>query len=92
VGGQDMLVGEGTGQNCILAQNGDYVTLAYRMEPLLKDLLKGSGQSWQHIIRNGINGVGHHTPASEEKSVIDFWNRFGQDISHARNCDHISQR
>ncbi|MBW2408315.1 MAG: tetratricopeptide repeat protein [Deltaproteobacteria bacterium] len=92
VGGQDMLVGEGTGQNCILAQNGDYVTLAYRMEPLLKDLLKGRGHLWQPIIQNGIRGVEHHTPASEEKSVIDFWNRFGRDPSHARNCDHISQR
>jgi len=92
VGGQDMLVGEGILQNSILAQNGDYVSLAYRIEPLLKDLLKNNRQPWEQIIQNGISRVAHHTPAAEEKSLIDFWNLFGRDISHARNCDRISKR
>ena len=92
VGGQDMLVGEGSLQNSILAQNGDYVSLAYRIEPLLKDLLKNNRQPWEQIIQNGISRVAHHTPAAEEKSLIDFWNLFGRDISHARNCDRISKR
>ena len=83
VGGQDMLVGEGPLRNSILAPNGDYVSLAYAMEPLLKDLLNNNRQPWEQIIQNGINGVAHHTPAAEEKSVIEFWNLLGQDVSHA---------
>ena len=83
VGGQDMLVGEGPLQNSILAQNGDYVSLAYGIEPLLKDLLNNNRQPWEQIIQNGINGAAHHTPAAEEKSVIGFWDLFGQNVSHA---------
>ena len=92
VGGQDMLVGQGALQNSIVAQNGDYVSLAYRIEPLLQDLLNNNRQPWEQIIQNGINRAARHTPAAEEKSVIDFWNLFGRDVLHARHCNHISRR
>ena len=92
VGGQDVLLGQGKGQNSILAPNGDYVSLAYRIEPLLKDLLDNNRQPWDPIIQSGIKGIAHHTPAAEEKSVVDFWNHFNRDHSYARNCDRISKR
>jgi glycosyltransferase involved in cell wall biosynthesis len=74
VGGQTGLVGEGNRQNSILAQNGDHVSLAYKIEPLFKDFLRNKNHKWKRIIQNGINKVAHHTPASEEKSVVNFWN------------------
>ena len=73
VGGQGVLVGEGSGQNSILAQNGDYVSLAYRIEPLLQDILDNNRQPWEHIIQNGIDALAQHTPAAEQKSVLGFW-------------------
>ena len=73
VGGQDKLVGEGNRQNCILAQNGDYVSLAFKIEPLFRDLLRGKKDLWEPVIQNGIKKIAHHTPVSEEKSVIKFW-------------------
>jgi len=76
VGGQAELVGEGDGQNSILAPNGDYVSLSYKIEPLVRDLLDKNRQPWERIILNGIKRIAHHTPAAEEKSVIDFWHHY----------------
>ncbi len=56
--------------------NGDYVSLAYRIEPLIKDLLDNNRHPWEPIIQNGIKGIRHHTPATEEKSVVGFWSHF----------------
>ena len=92
VGGQEMLIGTGSRQNCVLAQNGDYVSLAYSIEPVLKDLLMNNRQVWEPIIQNGIHGVVHHTPAAEEKSVVEFWKCFQRDHCDAPNCNHISAR
>ena len=92
IGGQDVLIGDGNRQNCVMAQNGDYVSLAYRIEPLLKDLLNNNRHSWESIIQNGISTVAHHTPAVEEKSVVDFWNHFYRDHSYAQNYHYISKR
>jgi phenylacetate-coenzyme A ligase PaaK-like adenylate-forming protein/glycosyltransferase involved in cell wall biosynthesis len=74
VGGQDILIGEGSRQNCILAQNGDYVSLAYRMEPLFKSIFEGDLSNWEAVIENGIRTAASHTPETEKQSVIDFWN------------------
>jgi tetratricopeptide (TPR) repeat protein len=92
IGGQDLLIGEGSSQNSILAQNGDYVSLAYHIEPVLKDLLCNNSHLWKPMIQNGLRITAHHTTAVEEKSLIDFWSLFGRNIAHARNCDHISKR
>ncbi len=92
IGGRDVLIGEGKRQNSIMAQNGDYVSLAYRIEPLLKDLLNNNRHSWETIIQNGISAVAQHTPAVEEKSVVDFWNHFYGNHSYAQNCHYISKR
>ncbi len=73
VGGQNMLVGYGNNQHCILAENGDYATLAYRVEPLFKDLLSGDMRPWQRIVDAGRNLAAPHTPEAEEKSVMAFW-------------------
>ena len=92
VGGQDVLIGEGERQNSILAENGDYVSLAYRIEPLLKDLLKNKRQPWEPIIQNGLQGLARHTPDAEEKSVVDFWNHIRRNDSYARYCHRIPKR
>ena len=73
IGGQGTMIGEGEAQNSILAQNGDYVTLAYKIEPLLADLLSGDMKKWHHVIKNGIETGSKYKPGSEERSVIDFW-------------------
>ena len=81
VGGQRVLVGEGENQNSILAPNGDYVSLAYQIEPLLLDLLDNNRQPWEHVIQKGINTIGHHTPETEEKSVVQFWQHYALPFS-----------
>ena len=53
IGGQELLVGNGKHQNCILAESGDYITLGYRLEPLLRDMLQGNMGQWQYIVENG---------------------------------------
>ena len=39
VGGRDLLCGQGPQCNCILAPSGDYLALAYKLAPLLDDLI-----------------------------------------------------
>lgn len=73
VGGQGMLVGEGEGRNCVLAETGDYFRLAQRLEPLLLDIITGDLSSWSLLIRNGRRFAAPHTPEAEEKSVLEFW-------------------
>ncbi len=76
VGGEDMLRGKGPEQNCILAQNGDYATLAYRMERLLSDLLADSMNRWGPLIKNAKKLTTSHTPESEKQSILSFWDQF----------------
>ena len=46
------MLGEEEEQNCILSQNGDYFTIAKRLELLLIDILNGEYSKWQKVIRN----------------------------------------
>ncbi len=73
IGGQGMLKGEGSEQNCILAQNGDYVTLAYKMEKLLIDLIAGSMNRWETLIENTRKLTSSYTLEAEQKSILSFW-------------------
>jgi glycosyltransferase involved in cell wall biosynthesis len=73
VGGQRDLIAEGEKQNCILAENLDYVTLAQRLEPLLLDVLRGDLSRWGRVIANGIELSNHYTREEEERTTLLAW-------------------
>jgi glycosyltransferase involved in cell wall biosynthesis len=73
VGGKEILCGHGADQNCILAPNGDYVSLAYALEPILRDLLQGKSQRTAAILSNARKAVSDITVENERQSLISFW-------------------
>lgn len=73
VGGQGFFIPSGPDQNCILAENEDYITLAYQMEPLLDDILAGDLNRWRPLIDNGQKLAARHTLEREEASVVKIW-------------------
>jgi hypothetical protein len=73
VGGKRELIGDGHGQNCILAENLDYITLAYKLEPLLIDLLADNPSRWERIRDNALATAAPYTPEAEEQSVLAIW-------------------
>ena len=75
-GGSEILVGAGASQNCILAPNGDYVSLAYRLEPALNDLTRGKMDNWVSIVDNAKKTASTMTMECEQASVISFWSQF----------------
>jgi hypothetical protein len=75
-GGNDILRGAGPSQNCIIAPNGDYVTLAYGLEPVLKDLTQGKMSNWVPIVENGKKTTSTMTIEREQTSLISFWSQF----------------
>jgi glycosyltransferase involved in cell wall biosynthesis len=77
IGGAGMLIGEGERRNAILAQTGDYVTLAMRLEPVLLDMIQGNMRKWNPLIRNGRKLMELHTPEAEEQAILDFWTSIG---------------
>lgn len=75
-GGNGILNGAGPSQNCILAPNGDYVSLAYGLEPVLKDLTRGKISNWNPIVENGKKTTSTMTMECEQASLVSFWNQF----------------
>ena len=75
VGGRTMLAGNGASQNCILAPNGDYVSLAYALEPVLTDLVQGQMKNWAPIIANARHTASQLTLENERESLISFWKK-----------------
>jgi hypothetical protein len=73
VGGREILCGRGADQNCILAPNGDYVSLAYALEPVLRDLLRGKWQRTADILSNARKAVSDISMKNERQSLISFW-------------------
>jgi len=76
IGGSDLLIGSGHNQNSILAQTGDYVSLAYKLEPLLNDMINSQVNAWEKIISNGMDTTNPFTMEAEEKSLIEFWTKY----------------
>lgn len=70
VGGQDLLEHN---RNCLLAPNGDYLSLAFGMTPLLTDLLAGRESSWHEMINQGLKSAAPFTPKAEARSLLEFW-------------------
>lgn len=76
VGGKELLCGQGLNQNCVIAPNGDYLSLAYAMEPVLDDLINSKMNRWSDIIACGRRAASVYTAAKEAEDVIRFWHRF----------------
>lgn len=75
IGGQGTICGDGDEQNYLVAQNGDYLSLAWLMEPLLEDLLSGRLNNWEKQRKNAFDLVSFMTKELEEESVISLWKR-----------------
>ncbi|MCM8534934.1 MAG: hypothetical protein NE334_03250 [Lentisphaeraceae bacterium] len=75
IGGQGSIVSEGEDQNYIVAQTGDFLSLAWLMEPLLEDLLKGDLSEWQKQADNAYKFASSMTIEKERESVVSLWNR-----------------
>jgi hypothetical protein len=75
IGGQGSIISEGPEQNYIVAQTGDYLSLAWLLEPLLNDLLAGELSDWQQQADNGLALAMEMTEDLESESVLSFWNR-----------------
>jgi glycosyltransferase involved in cell wall biosynthesis len=73
VGGQRELIGSGEKQNCILAENQDYLTLARQLESPLVDLLAGNMSRWSGIRDNALAASAAYTREAEEASVVSLW-------------------
>lgn len=77
VGGRDLLQGEGAGRNCILAPNGDYLSLACKLAPLMDDVIRDRMDQWRPVIAQAIQTASSFTFTDEADALIDFWQRFG---------------
>jgi glycosyltransferase involved in cell wall biosynthesis len=73
VGGKEILSPNGRGQTAILAPNGDYAALAYKLAPALNDFLAGQPNQWHPMIERGRQTAFHHTPEKETSSLLAFW-------------------
>ena len=73
VGMQRELIGSGAEQNCILAENLDYITLAQKLEPLLLDVISGDMNRWTPVIQNGIECSKKFTMEEQERTVLLAW-------------------
>jgi hypothetical protein len=73
--GRNLLRGQGPEQNCVLAPNGDYPALAYALEPVLKDCIRGKMENWEAIISSGRKTASGVTVESEKRSLISFWRK-----------------
>jgi glycosyltransferase involved in cell wall biosynthesis len=73
VGGRDILIGEGSEQNCLLAPMGDYVTLAYTLEPVLDSLLGSAPNRWNAVVENAAGAARGLTEQMEAEKLVDFW-------------------
>lgn len=73
VGARQALIASGPDKNCIMAENEDYISLAYQLEPLLDDILTGDLKRWKPLIDNGLKTSAAYTLEREEASVVAIW-------------------
>ena len=73
VGLRDVMHGMGPDQNCVLAENGDYATLACRLEPLLRDVASGEMERWRPIVDKAQSVAAQHTLEQETERLQAFW-------------------
>ncbi|MEJ2041556.1 MAG: hypothetical protein P8X55_21905, partial [Desulfosarcinaceae bacterium] len=70
VGGRDILQHN---RNWLMAPNGDYLSLAYTLAPVLEDILNNRMTEWQYLIDEGLATAAAFSAETEEKSLIQFW-------------------
>lgn len=87
VGGQRELVGSGPQQNCILADNLDYATLAQRLAPILDVLIAPGPVGWQPILDNAAQTSARYTRDAERCSLLEFW----QSVTAPKSNDEAAQ-
>jgi hypothetical protein len=75
IGGQGTICGDGDDANYLIAQTGDYLSLAWLIEPLLNDLLEGDMSNWEKQKENGYQLAVEMTEEKERESVLSFWKR-----------------
>lgn len=73
VGGRLLLHGHGPDRNCVLAPVGDYVSLAYALEPILEALLHGGWQQCTPILDNALKSIEELTLTKEADALTSFW-------------------
>lgn len=73
VGSRDMLRSDGKSPNSLIASNGDYVALAYKMAPLLEDLIHDRMDRWDPVISSARRTADAYTAEKEASSLIAFW-------------------
>ncbi|NQZ58595.1 MAG: hypothetical protein HRT88_14155 [Lentisphaeraceae bacterium] len=75
IGGQNSFIGDGEDQNAIITETGDYLSLAWMMEPLLNDILNGELDKWQSIVDRAYEDTLHMTAKREKEELLSFWKR-----------------
>jgi hypothetical protein len=73
MGDNALLRGKGHGQNCLLAPIGDYISLAFALEPFLTALRHGRMNRWNTVLSNGLKSVSGLTAEAEAVALITFW-------------------
>lgn len=76
VGGKGILCGDGPNRNCLLAPNGDYISLAYVLEPVLRDMINGRMENWSQLVSNAKETSLAMTAVKENDSLVSFWRHF----------------
>lgn len=75
IGGQRTFIGGGEEQNALLAETGDYLTLAWLMEPLLQDILDEKYEEWQPIVERAYKDTLHMNSENFEGQLTSFWKK-----------------
>lgn len=73
VGGRQLLIDRGPHQNCLTVPAGDYVSLAYALEPVLKALINGQWKNLRPVLANAQASIQSLTIENETKALISFW-------------------
>lgn len=75
IGGQRVFIGGGEEQNAVIAETGDYLSLAWLMEPLLQDILDERYDDWQDIQDQAYADTKHMTQENFESDLTAFWKK-----------------
>lgn len=75
IGGQRTFIGGGENQNSIISETGDYLSLAWLMEPLLEDLIEGNYSEWQTILDQAYSDTQHMNKENFHKQITTLWKR-----------------
>ena len=76
IGGRDLMVGEGEGQNCILVENGDLLALGQTVEMVLKKLTDDP-HAYAPIIQNALKTAAlYQDPTAEADALDAFFGKF----------------